>query len=65
MKTVKRKCLEGYHHHYFRTANDCIEMDPGVWDRTVQLECSRCGYVLWIDSIIRCFEEPPQVWRGS
>ncbi len=65
MKRTHRKCLNSYQHFFVTTDSDCIELDLNTWDRTITMECSRCGYVLWIDSVIRLFEEPPQVWRGS
>lgn len=55
MKTVRRECQRGYQHYFVRTLSECVEMDVQLWDRTITLECHRCGLVLWIDSVIKTY----------
>ena len=65
MKTVRRPCSNSYQHYFVRTSHDCVELDLNTWDRTLELQCSRCGYVLWVDSVIRLFDKLPEVWKGT
>ena len=65
MKRVHRKCSNSYRHYFVQTDHTFIELDPDIWDRTLQLECARCGYILWIDSVIRIFDKIPEVWKGT
>jgi len=65
VKRVHRQCANDYRHYFVQTDHTFIELDPDIWDRTLQLECARCGYVLWIDSVIRIFDKIPEVWKGT
>ncbi len=68
MKRIHRKCSNSYQHYFVQTAvslREVLEGPSPYWQREITLECSRCQYVLWVDSVIRTHTQLPQVWRGS
>lgn len=66
MRQVHKKCDSSYGHFFVRTNGRTSDPDGhGLWMREIQLECHRCGYVMWIDSVIRVFGKIPEVWKGT
>lgn len=63
---VIRRCLSGYRHYWVQSEATITELGSttaGIakgereiaWDREIVLECARCNYVIYIDSVIRTY----------
>ena len=65
MRTVRRRCEQGYRHFWElndvkMTQVNAPALNEGdgpilMWDREITLECARCHYVVYIDSVIRTY----------
>jgi hypothetical protein len=61
-----RRCSNGYRHYWVLDESTVSEVGSTVegismgerqvlWDREIVLECARCSYVIYIDSVVRTY----------
>ncbi len=66
MKTIRKKCLNGYRHYWVRLNGEVTEVGSAMarmaegnheiqWDREILLECARCDMRIYVDSIVRTY----------